>query len=285
MFSACVTSRSSSHRANQQECSPPCLTNFSPHPHNSHQTRFLSCVWRRLIKWYHSGCVLCLEASQSGVCRAAFLRISPSPCSVLGSVENYKYVATSIAATSRVWVGWDATSKKSDWWQAVRNITSAHPGGWHVACPSTSVTLHERNDNFLISVSFLTSTLNKSHWKINACHVKGDTRTGKVSWCYSTLSKHQTEGYENSQPPRCIMVLFFTPSVKQSGPVAGVTLLMLIGVDSPRSLRLFHLSPAAKRLQAVPLLWRQLRSAGREPPVANVSGQVMKQCSVFISVR
>lgn len=51
-----------------------------------------------------------------------------------------------------------------------------------------------------------------------------------------------------------IMVLFFTPSVKQSGPVAGVTLLMLIGVDSPRSLMLFHLSPAAKRLQAVPLL-------------------------------
>lgn len=71
-----------------------------------------------------------------------------------------------------------------------------------------------------------------------------------------------------------IMVLFFTPSVKQSGPVAGVTLLMLIGVDSPRSLRLFHLSPVVKRLQAVP-----------QPPVANVSGQVMKQCSVFISVR
>lgn len=127
---------------------------------------------------------------------------------------------------------------------------------------------------FLISVSFLTSTLNKSHWKINACHVKGDTRTGKVCRCYSTLSKHQTEGYENSQPPRCIMVLFFTPSVKQSGPVAGVTLLMLIGVDSPRSLMLFHLSPVVKRLQAVP-----------QPPVANVSGQVMKQCSVFISVR
>lgn len=88
------------------------------------------------------------------------------------------------------------------------------------------------------------------------------------------LSKHQTEGYENSQPPRCIMVLFFTTSVKQSGPVAGVTLLMLIGVDSPRSLRLFHLSPVVKRLQAVP-----------QPPVANVSGQVMKHCSVFISVR
>lgn len=223
MFSACVTSRSSSHRANQQECSPPCLTNFSPRPHNSHQTRFLSCVWRRLIKWYHSGCVLCLEASQAA-CAALHFCGFPPPCSVLGSVENYKHVATSIAATSRVWVGWDATSKKSDWWQAVRNVISAHPGGWHVACPSTSVTLHERNDNFLISVSFLTSTLNKSHWKIDACHVKGDTRTGKVSRCYSTLSKHQTEGYENSQPPRCIMVLFFTPSVKQSGPVAGVLL-------------------------------------------------------------
>lgn len=199
MFSACVTSRSSSHRANQQECSPPCLTNFSPRPHNSHQTRFLSCVWRRLIKWYHSGCVLCLEASQAA-CAALHFCGFPPPCSVLGSVENYKHVATSIAATSRVWVGWDATSKKSDWWQAVRNVISAHPGGWHVACPSTSVTLHERDDNFLISVSFLTSTLNKSHWKIDACHVKGDTRTGKVCRCYSTLSKHQTEGYENSQP-------------------------------------------------------------------------------------
>lgn len=111
MFSACVTSRSSSHRANQQECSPPCLTNFSPRPHNSHQTRFLSCVWRRLIKWYHSGCVLCLEASQAA-CAALHFCGFPPPCSVLGSVENYKHVATSIAATSRVWVGWDATSKK-----------------------------------------------------------------------------------------------------------------------------------------------------------------------------
>lgn len=225
-------------------------------------------------------CFVC-GGEPSGVCRAAFLRISPSSCFILGLIENYKYITTSIAATSKVWVGWDATSKKSDWWQAVRNIISAHPGGWRVACPSTSVTLHERNDNFLISVSFLTSTLNKSHCKINACHVKGDTRTGNVSWCYTTLQTSNGGLWELS-----------AASVHY-GPFL-YTMRKTIRTCCRRLARQLALHCYCWLASTVPAVWCyfirvQWRSSCRRyaplTSAANVSSQVMKQRSVFISVR